>query len=181
MSGTRLRDLIEVSHDDVDRAFAAGADAGAHKPSLAGFSASVGADQLNRALDVDAFEFLGTGIAKLISLRDCTDRTKHPADETIVISLGSTEVTSTTYPILDISLGGTKLLDLKFTLDLAAEFRTLQLTVRDARIWSLKPGVASVVAKLKYGDLKLKEQRTPEWKIPGEIPFPKGLVISSRG
>jgi hypothetical protein len=153
-------------------------EGGGRPPSLPGFAAKVAAEQLNQVLDADAIEWLGSGLLKLKAIRECADKGKHPADETIVVSLGATKLTSTNYPILDVSLDGSTLLELKFTLDLSAAFKTLEVHVRDARIVLLKPGTAAATATLKYGDLKLKEQSTPEWKLPGEVSFAEGIRIS---
>lgn len=178
MSGVKVSGLIGFSSDDVDRVFMTAGKGGGRPPSLPDFAAKVAAEQLNQVLDADAIEWLGSGLLKLIAIRECADKGKHPPDETIVVSLGATELTSTNYPILEISLDGTKVLELKFTLDLSAKFGTLEVNLRDAKIVSLKPGTATVTAKLRYGDLKLKEQSTPEWKLPGEVCFARGIPIS---
>ena len=178
MSGAKVGGLIGFSSDDIDRVFMTAGKDGDRPPSLPDFAAKVAAEQLNQMLDADAIEWLGAGLLKLMAIRECADKGKHPPDETIVVSLGATELTSTNYPILDISLDGSKLLELKFTLDLSAVFKTLEVHVKDARIMLLKPGTAAATAKLKYGDLKLKEQSTPDWKLPGELPFASGIPIS---
>jgi hypothetical protein len=178
MTGISLNELFQFSESDVDKGVAEYAKEHTDAASgLAGFAASIAAQELNKALDVDIFELFAEAWIKARSIKEYGDRAKHPPGESAVVTLGETELTSTSYPVLELSVSGMKLPVLKFTLELVAKFETVQLAISDARIRSMKPGEAAVVVRLKYGDATLKEVSTAKWKLPGSIAFGNGIPI----
>jgi hypothetical protein len=51
------------------------------------------------------------------------------------------------------------------------------MTITDGRLQAVTPGEASVLVRLKYRTIKLREQSTPAWNLPGRIAFAGGLPI----
>ena len=178
---TTLRSLIGIGKDDVEQALSLHAKDGSAVAgklgSASGFIASVAADNLNGALEVDALEVLGQAWAKLQLLREYADPKKHPPGTASVVQLGQHDVTHSCNPVLALRAAGVKLTELKLALELDARFKSVALSIRDGRIVGAAPGEASVIARLKYKSVKLKEQSTPSWKLPGEITFGQGIPI----
>ena len=169
-----LRDLIEVSKEDVERAVAEHGGAGAN---VAGFVASTAAGKVNEVLDEDITSLLATGWSKVKDVRTAAERSRKAPGTTEVVTLGKHEQSSTHRPVLTLLLGEQKVADLEFTLELTATFKSVKLAISDGRIRSIAPGEASALARLKYKSLKLKEKSTPEWKLPGEIKLKDGIAV----
>lgn len=178
---TTLRKLIGIGKDEVEQALSLHAkdEAGiaGKLGSATGFIASVAAEKVNGALDVDALELLGQAWAKLKMLREYADPKKHPAGQASVVQLGQHDMTHTCDPVVALRAAGVKLTELKLALELDARLKSVALSIADGRIMAAAPGEASVIARLKYKSVKLKEQSTPSWKLPGEIKFGKGIPI----
>lgn len=170
----RLRDLIDVSADDVERAITGH---GGTAPDVQGFVASAAADQLNEALDQDITALLATGWAKVKDVKAAAARSRSAPGTTEVVRLGKHEQTSTHHPVLALMLGERKVAELEFTLELTATFKSVRLAISEGRIRSVAPGEASALARLKYKSLELKEKSTPEWKLPGEIKLKDGVTV----
>lgn len=163
-----LRDLIEMSEDDVQHAVSEhAAESGAG--TLAGFAASVGADKLNKELDKDFADRLAVGWTKVQAVREAAKRSLEQPDKAAEVTLGQHDMTATYYPVLTISVAKLPSKDLKFTLELVARFKSVKLSIENGRIRSVEPGEASAIARLKYKSVKLKEKSTPAWKLPGVI------------
>ena len=181
MSGVSLRTLFEFSGALVERGAAEKAKEspeGAGPPTLLGFVAETAANQLNGALETDVFEMLAGAWLAFKQVRDCADVGSHPPGADTIVTLHDVEIGSTNSPVLHGTLGGLPLPELRFTLVLTAKFKTVQLVVRDARIRTLRPGSGSAVVKLSYGNAKLAERATPEWRLPIEIALGReGIVI----
>lgn len=183
MSSISLRTLFEFSGAIVER----GAKESEKEsqtpakaaPSLAGFVAEAGAKRLNEALETDVFELLADAWLLFKQVRDCADPATHPPGQDTLVTMHDVELTSTNSPLLHVTIGGVALPELRFTLNLVAKFKTVQILVRDARIRSLHPGAASAIVKLNYGSAKLAERSTPEWRLPGEIVLGReGIAIA---
>lgn len=163
-----LRDLIEVSESDVERAASDYAtESGGGR--IRGFAAHVGAGKLNEALDKDVGDALALGWSKVKAVRDAAKRSVQHPGETSVVTLGQHELTSTHHPVLTVRVAELPAAELRFTLDLVAQFRSVKLEINDGRIRSVAPGEASAIAKLKYGNVELSKRSTPAWKLPVEI------------
>jgi len=165
-----LRDLIEVSESDVEHAaseFAAESGGG----GIHGFAAHIGADKLNEALDKDAGDTLALGWTKVRAVRDAAKRSLQHPGETSVVTLGQHELASTHYPVLTVRVAKLPAAEIRFTLELVAQFKSVKLAISDGRIRSVSPGEASAIARLKYKNAELSRKSTPAWKLPGEIRF----------
>lgn len=163
-----LRDLVEVSESDVEHAasdFAADSGGG----RIHGFAAHIGADKLNEALDKDVGDVLALGWCKLKAVRDAARRSLEHPGETSVVTLGQHELTSTHHPVLTVSVAKLPSAELRFTLEVVAQFKSVKLAICDGRLRSVSPGEASAIARLKYKNAELTRKSTPAWKLPGQI------------
>jgi hypothetical protein len=79
--------------------------------------------------------------------------------------------------VLTIKVAKVALPELKLTLELVARFKSVELAIAGGRIRSLAPGEASAIARLKYKSVKLKEQSTPAWKLPGLLTLGAGVPV----
>lgn len=178
----RLGELIALAPNDVQQALA---EASRDEPALAavksvtGFVASLGADELNGALKQDPFELLAMGWVKLKAVRDAAAKSRATPQQTTVLTLGQHDVIAPAYPTLTIYCDGVALTTLKFTLELDARFKSVALAIADGRLRSVAPGEASVLVRLKYKSVKLREQPTPAWKLPGTLTLGAGIPIPS--
>jgi hypothetical protein len=176
----KLRDLLDVSADDVHSAFREQAkDENAvllAQGQLTGFAAGLAADELNKALDSDVFTLLAQGWTKVQAVRDAAKGSLE-SGETRKVTLGQHELTSTHHPVLTIRIAQVALPELKLTLELVARFKSAELAITGGRIRSLAPGEASAIARLKYKSVKLKEQSTPAWKLPGRLELGDGVPV----
>jgi hypothetical protein len=177
----KLRDLIDVSADEVHAAFREQAkDENAvllAQGQLTGFAAGLAADELNKALDSDVFTLIAHGWAKVQTVRDAAKGSAE-SGETKKVTLGVHELTSTSHPILTVRIAQVPLPELKLTLELVARFKSAELAISGGRIRSLAPGEASAIARLKYKSVKLKEQSTPAWKLPGRLDLGDGVPVA---
>lgn len=136
------------------------------------------AARLSEVLDLDVLEVIGQAWSKARELREYADPLKHPPDETSIVHLGEHAVTCEVYPVLEIKLDEVVLRELRFTLNLAAKFRSVALTIRGGAIRAVAPGACAALAELKYGKWTLKREETPELRLPGRLEFPGGLRIA---
>ncbi len=101
-------------------------------------------------------------------------------DTTTMVTLGEHKVTADCQPVLEIKLADLTLTELAFTLELEVLFKSVKLAIRDARLTALSPGEASVTARLKYGKVKLKEQKTEAWELPVRIELGDGIPLVAK-
>lgn len=176
----KLRDLIDVTADDVHAAFREQAkDEKAvllAQGQLTGFAAGLAAEKLNDALDSDVIGLIAQGWTKVQAVREAA-KASMQSGETKKVTLGLHELTSTHHPVLTIRVAKIALPELKLTLELVARFKSVELAIAGGRIHSLAPGEASAIARLKYKSVKLKEQSTPAWKLPGVLPLGAGVPV----
>ena len=178
----RLDQLIALEPDDVQQALAESArdePAFSAVKNVAGFVASLGSDELNKALAQDPFELLAMGWVKLKAVRDAAAKSRATPAQTTVVTLGQHDVVAPSYPALTVYCDGAALVTLKFTLELDARFKGVALGIVDGRLRSVAPGEASVLVRLKYKSVKLREQTTPAWKLPGTVTLGAGIPIPS--
>jgi hypothetical protein len=179
--GTKLRDLVELSKADIEKALVEQAkdDGGVAKAlgHLKGLAASVGAGKLNQALDTDIYELLAQAWAKVQAVRESAAKSRGTPGQTTVVTLSQHDFTHTCHPTLTFSVADMPLPELKLTLELVATFKGVALSIEDARLRALAPGEASVTVRLKYKSVTLWEKPTPAWKLPGEIHLGAGVPV----
>jgi hypothetical protein len=176
-----LHDFIGLSSADIEKAMAEQArDGGAAQEAvtqLGGFAARVGADEINKALDLDMYDLLAHGWAKVQAVRDAAAKSRATPGQTTMVTLGQHELTHSCHPVLAFYVGDAPLPELKLTLELVARFKSVALSIADSTLHGLAPGDASAVVRLKYKTVKIKEQATPDWKFPGMIRLGSGVRI----
>lgn len=163
-NGIKLRAPIDVSADDVEKALLEQAK---DEPAMAravehlrGPAAQRAADELNRALDVNVFELLASGWAKVPAVRNAVQLSVLMPGPPAIVRLDPHNITSTSYPVLNIDAGHGALPELKLTLEFIAGVQSATLAAQDGRIELIALGKASVIARLKYKSVLLKEHST---------------------
>lgn len=134
---------------------------------------------LRSALDCDVFELLAQAWCTARELREYTDRSKHPPEEISVLHLGDHKLKTNVDVVLEIAVGELSLTRLRFTVELAAHFRSAALSIRDGHVTDLASGDCSVSAQVKYRDTELhKPMESRKVTLPGRIAFrTPGLAI----
>ena len=181
MSDTlRLSELIDITQDDVERALAEQSKdetaVALVQRQLIGYAASLGADELNKALEEEVITLLAPAWTRVQAVREAARRSME-SNERAVVTLGTHEVTSQQHPVLTLTMAQVPLPELKLTVDLVARFRSLARAIVGPAIRGLAPGEASLTARLRYGDTVLKEQARPLWDLPARVSFGDGIPI----
>ena len=163
-NGIKLRAPIEVSSDDVEKALL---ELAKDEPAIAraydhlrGPGAQLAADQLNQVLDVNAFDLLASGWAKVPAVRNAVQLSVLKPGPPAIVRLEQHNIASTSYPVLNINAAPSALPELRLTLELIVGVQSATLAVRDGRIELVALGKASVIARLKYKDVLVKEHST---------------------
>jgi len=158
--GIKLRTPLDISHDDVERALLEYAKdeptfSGAHRPLRnAGQQAAA---ELNRVLDVDVLEMLRRGWATVPSVSRAIQLSALKKAPPVIIRLDEHCVSSTSHLVLGIHVAQKPLPDLRLALELKADVQSATLAVREGRIELVALADISVVARLKYQSVLLKE------------------------
>lgn len=180
----RLRDLVAVTPEDVERALAEQAKeetaVALVQRQLTGYPASLGAEELNRALDADVIALLAPAWCKLQAVRDAARRTAGSSERTVV-TLGPHEVSTQQHPVLALAMAQIPLPELRLTVDVVARFKSMALAIAGAAIRGLAPGEASISARLRYGELVLKEETRAAWPLPARVPLGDGVPVLDAG
>jgi len=173
--------LIDLSPADVDKALAEHAKDEPDVPRalghLGGFAASVGAEKLNKALETDVVELLAKARTKVQAVRDAAARSRATPGQSMLVALGAHDFTHTCEPALRLYVADVGLPELKLTVELVAHFSGASLSIADGALRAVAPGAASVIARVRYKSVTLKEKNSPEWKLPAEISFRSGVPI----
>jgi hypothetical protein len=160
----KLRAPIDVSRDDVEKALLAQAK---EEPAvsdaceyLRSSAAERAAAELNRALDIDAFELLAQGWAKVPAVRNAVQLSALKPGPPGIVRLDPHNITSTSYPVLQIDVAQESLPQLRLTLEIIAGVQSATLAARDGRMELVALGKTSVIARLKYKNVLVKEHAT---------------------
>jgi hypothetical protein len=160
----KLRAPITISSDDIEKALLEHAK---DEPAVArayeylgGSTAECGADELNQALDIDAFELLAQGWAKVPAVRNAVQLSALMSGPPAIVRLDQHNIASTSYPVLHIDVAQDALPELKLTLQIIAGVQSATVAARDGRIELVALGKSSVIARLKYKNVLLKEHAT---------------------
>lgn len=148
-------------------------------PGLAwDFIADQAGEALRSLLDCDVIELLAQGWAKARSLQAYADPAKHPPGETAIVHLAEHEFVREIHPVLEVAVAGCPPVSLRFTIALAAQVRGLALAIEGGHIRSAAAGDASVSAQLKYGAVKLTdEKQSKKLALPGRFVFTPSIPI----
>jgi hypothetical protein len=176
----RLCDLIDITQDDVERALAEQAkeetSVALVQRQLVGYAASLAADELNKALDIEVIRVLAPAWAGVQAVRDAARRSME-SNERTVVTLGTHEVTSEQHPVVTLSMAQVPLPELRLTVDLLARFKSIALAIAGPSIRGIAPGEASLTAQLRYGGAVLKEAARPLWGLPARVSFGDGVPV----
>ena len=160
----RLRAPIEVTGDDVERAlFEQSTDELAVArvfDRLRGAAAERAAEALNHALEVDIFEVLAQGWARVPAVRSAVQRSALMEVPPALVNLDRHNIASTSRVVLDSSVAQSALPPLTLTLEIVADVQSATLAAREGRIELVALGEASVIARLKYKSVLVKEHAT---------------------
>lgn len=181
--GIKLAAPINVSSDDVEKALfeqakdePAVARAVDHLRSPA---AQRAADELNQALDIDVFEMLERGWGMAPAVRRAVQLSVLAPGPPAIVRLDQHNITSTSYPVLSINVAQSALPELKLTLELVASVQSATLAARDGQIELVALGEASVIARLKYKSVLVKEHATSVEGAPKD-PFKRERAAPDR-
>jgi hypothetical protein len=160
----KLRAPIEVTGDDVERAlFAQSMD----EPAVArvfdrlrGAASERAAEELNRALEVDIFEVLAQGWARVPAVRNAVQLSAMTQGPPALVNLDQHDIASTSRVVLDSSVAQSALPPLELRLEIVAGVHGATLAAREGRIELVALGDASITARLTYRDVVVKEHAT---------------------
>ncbi|MEO6925864.1 MAG: hypothetical protein ABI129_04275, partial [Rhodanobacter sp.] len=143
-----------------------------------GFIGSESTQAVQSVLGYDVFELVAHGWCVAEELHEYTDPVRHPPGERSIVHLGKHKFVKVLYPVLDITIGPIKCASLRFTLELAANFRAVALSISDGHITGAGAGDGYVSAQLKYAEVTLHNQESRKVPCPVRIDFrAPGLVI----
>lgn len=146
--------------------------------TVLGFVAEEAAAAVDKALDRDIFELVFKAWAAVRELHEYADPVKHPPGERAVVRWGKCSLQAPQNVDIKLGAAGVRLPVLQLTIDLAAEFDSLALTIQDGAIRKITPGAARASVALKYRKTTLiKPRKTPELTFEHGIEFEEGLRI----
>ena len=181
-SGCQVRELLPASLASMDDLMkqALCKDSDIRPRTLAwGFIGSEATDALRSVLDCEVFELVAQGWCVAKELREYSDPARHPPGERSIVYLGKHSFVKTVHPVLDVTIESIKCPSLRFTLELAANFRSVALSITGGCITGAGAGDGDVGIQLKYGDATLLDKETRKVPFPARIDFKApGLLIS---
>jgi hypothetical protein len=146
---------------------------------LRGAAAARAAEALNQALEVDIFEVLVKGWTKVPTARTQLELDKLLQGPPPLVNLGQHSIASTSHVVLDSRVGESALPPLKLALEIVAEVESATLAVREGRIEVVALGEVSIVARLMYESVLLKEHETSVWGVMRD-PFKRQTSVADR-
>ena len=179
----RLRAPIEVTGDDVEMAlFVQSLDEPAAArvlDRLRGAAAERAAEELNHALDIDIFEMLAQGWARAPAVNTAVQLSALVQGPPALVNLRRHNIASTSRVVLDSSVAQRALPPLMLTLEIVADVQSATLAASEGRIEVVALGEASVIARLKYKGVLVKEHATGVSGAPRD-PFKRGPSAPDR-
>jgi hypothetical protein len=157
----KLDTPITVSGDDIEKAWAEQAKEVSAVSSvlelLRGVTAERAAAELNTTLDIDVFTWFARGWTTVEAVRDAMQRSLLAPDPPSIIRLDQHSFASTSQLVLNADAPNVTLPELVLAMVLSASVASATLGIRDGGFELLALGEATVVARLFYGDLLLKQ------------------------
>ena len=179
----RLRAPIEVTGDDVEMAlFVQSLDEPAAArvlDRLRGAAAERAAEELNHALDIDIFEMLAQAWARVPAVNTAVQLSALVQGPPALVNLGRHNIASTSRVVLDSTVAQRALPPLTLTLEILADVQSATLAASEGRIEVVALGEASVIARLKYKGVLVKEHATGVSGAPRD-PFKRGPSAPDR-
>ena len=181
MKTATLKDLVKLGAGDVGRALQeAGKDdpnVKAAAPSLGGAVAEMASGELERAMDTGIYEVLANVWAKYDKVRETAEKSRKKPDDLHNVKLFEHDFTHTMYPTVTFYVADQPVSELKLTLEIAARFKSVDVGIRNAAIESIASGKGSVLLRLKYDKVKLKELPSQEIDLPGSWKLKEPLAV----
>ena len=170
----RLHAPIEVTGDDFERAvFEQSKD----EPAVArvferlrGAAAERAAKEMNRALAVDIFNVLAQGWARVPTVHRAVQLSALTRGPPTLVNVDRHNIASTSLLVLDTSVTESTLPPLELVLEMLADVQSATIRARNGGIDLIALGEASVLARLKYKSVLVKEHATGISCIPRD-PF----------
>ncbi len=147
-------------------------------PAFWGKAAGAVGRALHQALEVDLTGVLVAGWNTYSSLLEYTDRSKHPPQEEATVALGEHTITSTHQPRVEVFVGPRKVAVVEFTVELELNVQSVELKIRDAKIWEVAAGKCTGKGVLKCAEAVLLQQESGEISLPGRIVFEQGIPLA---
>jgi len=173
-NGVKLRAPIEVTGDDVERVLF---EQSMDEPAVArvfdrlrGAASERAAEELNRALEVDIFEVLAQGWARVPAVRNAVQLSALTQGPPALVNLDQHDIASKSRLVLDSSVAQSALPSLELTLEIVAGVQSATLAAREGRIELVALGYASITARLTYRNVVVKEHATGISGVPRD-PF----------
>ncbi len=164
MEQISLHAPIEVSGDDVERAlFEQSKDEFAVArifERLRGAAAERAADELNRALEVDILDVLAQGWVQVPAMHRAVQLTALTRGPPVRVNVERHNIASASHVVLDTRVAGSSLPPLELALEIVVDVQSATLAARDGRIDLVALGDATVLARLKYKSVLVKEHAT---------------------
>lgn len=160
----KLRAPLQVTGDDVERALFEQSmeelTVARVFDRLRGVASGRAAEELNRALDVDIFEVLTEAWAKVPAVRNAVHLSALVKGPPALVNVDRHDISSNSRIVLDSSVGQSVLPPLNLTLEIVATIQSATLAAHSGRIELVALGDASIIARLRYGTVLLKEHAT---------------------
>lgn len=184
-SGVEVCELLpdRFEHFDETLRKEATREDGSASPGVPDFVMNLAASEAQRdihdALHADVFSLLARGWCLAKELHAYTNTMQYPPEQTSIVFLGEHSVSTDLHPVVTLCIGAMRLHPLRFTLTLAANFRSAGLLIRGGYIIGLAAGDCDVSAQLRYGSIDLhKRLESRRVVIPGRTLFEApGLAI----
>ena len=167
----KLHAPIEVSGDDVERALLEQSkDESAVAQvfeRLRGAAAERAADELNRALDVDILDVLAQGWIQVPAMHRAVQLSALTRGPSVRVNVERHNIASTSRIVLDTRVAGSSLPPLELALEIVVDVQSATLAARNGRIELVALGEATILARLKYKSVLVKEHATG---VSGTLP-----------
>lgn len=146
---------------------------------LRGAASERAAEALNRALEVDIFEVLAEGWAKVPAVRSAIHLSALAKGPPALVNVDRHDIDSKCRIVLDSSVGQTVLPPLNLSLEIVATIQSATLAAHEGRIELVALGDASIIARLSYANVLLKEHATDISGAPRD-PFKRQASATER-
>jgi hypothetical protein len=160
----KLRAPLQVTGDEVERAlFEQSMEELAVAQvfdRLRGVASGRAAEELNGALEIDIFEVLTDAWAKIPAVSSAVHLSALVKGPPALVNVDRHDVTSNSRIVLESSVGQSALPPLNLTLEIVATIESATLAAHEGRIELVALGEASIISRLRYGTVLLKEHAT---------------------
>ncbi|HZA96909.1 MAG TPA: hypothetical protein VE421_12285 [Burkholderiaceae bacterium] len=127
---------------------------------LRGVASGRAAEELNRALEIDIFEVLTEAWARIPAVSSAVHLSALVKGPPALVNVDRHDITSNFRIVLESSVGQSALPPLNLTLEIVATIESATLAAHEGRIELVALGDASIIARLRYGSVLLKEHAT---------------------